>query len=398
MLAASVMLGGLLPLDAHMREQWPPSGAWQLPVGDAYAIADARPQKPGPFFVVRSVEWDGVRASHQGADLGCGTAGLPVRAAAAGLVVSAEDHGDYGGYGTHVVLAHRLGGNVLAYTVYAHMKIASLRVKAGQRVQAGQLLGRVGMTGHATAPHLHFELRSADDPNERWEFGRVEDPLAFVEERLPTHRADTTGTEAVLEWGECAALLSPGARSDDALTREAWWRMLAAAVKGPPLDPALDAGSLRDSLIAEGVLPHDATAGFAAMAANWHEVARDAARARKLGLRSGPGPLRKDPHRVVCESVLDTPTPALRTGMLAGRDGRPTLAQAVVLLADIAGPYPEPVKPPVPGKPTTRRRMGPYLTAADSVRADSLHAVAVRARAARIRRAHADSLSAGTEP
>jgi hypothetical protein len=403
MLAASVMLGGLLPLDAHMREQWPPSGAWRLPVGDAYSIATDRPSTPGPFFVLRNVEWDGFRASHQGADLGCGKAGLPVRAAAAGLVVDAADRGEFGGYGTHVVLAHRLPGGVLAYTVYAHMRVASLRVHAGQRVQAGQVLGRVGMTGHATAPHLHFELRSADDPAEPWEFGRVEDPVAFVEERLPTHRADTTGAEAVLEWGECAALLPPGARSEDALTREAWWRMLAAAVRGPDLDPALEAHALRDSLIVHRVLPGEAKAGHAAVEATWPEVARDLARARRLGLRSGTGPLRTGPQRDVCESLLGTPTPALHTAMLSGRDGRPTMAQAVVMLSDVAGPRPEPPLPPAPVTRPLHRRIGPSRTPADSERADSLrvaaaaHARAARAaRAARVRaeRARADSVRA----
>ena len=400
MLAASVMLGGLLPLDAHMREQWPPSGAWRMPVGNGYAIADRRPAKPGVFFVVRSVEWDGLRASHQGADLGCGEAGLPVHAAAAGLVVEAVDHGEYGGYGTHVVLAHRLPGNVLAYTVYAHLRIASLRVHAGQRVQAGQVLGRVGMTGHATAPHLHFELRSADDPSEPWEFGRVEDPLAFVEERLPTHRADTTGAEALLEWGECAALLPPGVRSGETLSRETWWRMLAAAVKGPALDPALDASALRDSLIVHRILPEDAATGYTAVDATWHEVARDLARARRVGLRSGTTPLRNAQQREVCQRVLGTPTPALRTGMLSGRDGRPTLAQAVVMFADLAGPRPEPPPPPALVTRPVRRRMGPFLPRAARLKADSRRADALRvraaraARAARARRARADSARA----
>ena len=345
MLAAILMLGGRLPLDPHTRAQWPPTGAWRMPVGDPYAITHDRPSRSGPFFVIRSVEWDGDRASHQGADLGSGQAGEPVRAAATGVVVVVEDRGDFGGYGTHVVLAHRLPGGVLAYSVYAHMRVASLRVHRGQIVRTGQILGRVGMTGHATGPHLHFELRSADTPGERWEFARVEDPLAFVEERMPAHRADTTGVEAELEWGECAALLSPGARADDALTREAWWRMLAAAVKGPMLDPALEAHALRDSLIVAGVLPRDAVEGYAAVVASWHEVARDLIRARRLGLRSGTSPLRKPALHEVCEALLGSATPGAHTALLSARTDRPTLAQAVVLLADLAGPAPEPPKP-----------------------------------------------------
>ena len=375
MLAAALMLGGLLPLDAHTRAQWPPTGAWRLPVGDPYAIAHDRPDRRGPFFVLRSVEWDGERASHQGADLGSGQAGEPVRAAATGVVVCSEDHGDHGGYGTHVVLAHRLPGGVLAYSVYAHLREASVRVHPGQIVRAGQMLGRVGMTGRATAPHLHFELRSADTPGERWEFARVEDPLAFVEERLPTYRAETTGAVAVLEWAECAALLSPGARADDALTREAWWRMLAAAVKGPPLDPALEAHALRDSLIAARILSPESVEGHAAVAATWREVARDAARARRLGLRSGAGPLRKAAHGEVCEAMFGSSTPGAHTAVLAERTDHPTLAQAVVLLADLAGPAPE---PPKPVNRALHRRTPPVSVVRDSTRTTPLPRDSVR--------------------
>jgi hypothetical protein len=82
--------------------------------------------------------------------------------------------------------------------------------------------------------------------------------------------------------------------------------------------------------------------------------------------------------------------------MLSGRDGRPTLAQAVVMLSDVAGPRPEPA-PPVLATHGVHRRMGPFLTRPDSLHADSLRVAAARARAARLaraRRAQADSAHA----
>ena len=347
MLVASLMLGGLLPMDARTREHWAPSGAFRMPVGDPYQVYEDRPRTPGPFFIVRGVAWEGERASHQGADLGSGSAGALVRAAASGVVVSVEDHGDHGGYGTHVVLAHRLPEGMLAYTVYAHLKEYSPRVKAGQCVQAGQVLGRVGDTGHATGPHLHFEVRLARDPDERWEFARVEDPLAFVDARLPTYRADTTGIEACLEWAECSGLMAPGARGEDPLTHEAWWRMIAAAVRGPALDPALAPLELRDSLVAARMLWEgmDHTSASPAQQIEWSEMAHDLGRARALGLRTGAGPLRRPFHVAACEEALGTPSPAAHVSALVAHEGRPDIREAVMLFADLAGPAPEPPKP-----------------------------------------------------
>jgi len=358
MLAASLLLGGLLPLGPNGRARWAPSGAWRMPVGDPYALLLERPARPGPFFLLRGVERDGGRATHQGADIGSGRAGSLVRAAASGLVVRAADHGEHGGYGTHVVLAHRLPGGGIAYSVYAHLRLASIRVRAGQFVTAGTALGRVGMTGRATTPHLHFEVRTASAPGERWEFAAVEDPLAFVAERLPSHRGDTSGVAAYLEWAEFAGLLPPGAGGDEALTHEAWWRMLATATRGVWLDPGSPPEALGDSLRAEGLLARTRTRPAPGGGVEWPEIAHDLARVRRAGVRIGTAPFRRARHRRVCEAQLAAESPARQASALSGRPGRPSLADAVVLLADVAGPRPEP--------PPARRARTPIAARADS--------------------------------
>src|SRR5439155_4452841 len=76
--------------------------------------------------------------------------GARVRAAAAGRVVFAGH--DASGFGNLVVVAH--GGGVL--TRYAHL--SRFAVRRGDPVAAGATLGRVGATGRATGPHLHFEV------------------------------------------------------------------------------------------------------------------------------------------------------------------------------------------------------------------------------------------------
>ncbi len=87
---------------------------------------------------------------HAGIDL-LATAGTGVLAAAAGRVTWAGPRA--GGWGNLVTLAHGHG----VRTMYAHL--SSIEVKVGQWVAGGTLLGRVGATGDATGPHLHFEVR-----------------------------------------------------------------------------------------------------------------------------------------------------------------------------------------------------------------------------------------------
>lgn len=91
---------------------------------------------------------------HAGIDLAAGT-GSTVRAAGAGTIASA---GMENGYGNCVRIKHADG----TVTVYAHM--SALIVKSGQRVAAGQQVGREGSTGHSTGPHLHFEVRIDGTP------------------------------------------------------------------------------------------------------------------------------------------------------------------------------------------------------------------------------------------
>ena len=62
--------------------------------------------------------------------------------------------------GNHIV--QDLGdGN---YALYAHIKTGAVRVKAGDRLTAGQVIGAVGNTGNSDAPHLHFHVMSTPDP------------------------------------------------------------------------------------------------------------------------------------------------------------------------------------------------------------------------------------------
>lgn len=91
-----------------------------------------------------------VRA-HKGIDFAA-PIGTPVKAAASGRVSFV---GVKGGYGNVVILAHSGG----ITTLYGHLSRFASGLSPGDRVQQGELLGRVGMSGLATGPHLHYEYR-----------------------------------------------------------------------------------------------------------------------------------------------------------------------------------------------------------------------------------------------
>lgn len=85
--------------------------------------------------------------------------GTPIYAAAAGTVIVAKHNSGWnGGYGNYVVIAHDNG----TQTLYAHA--TKVLVDQGDTVYQGQEIALVGMTGEATGPHLHIEVRGAHNP------------------------------------------------------------------------------------------------------------------------------------------------------------------------------------------------------------------------------------------
>jgi murein DD-endopeptidase MepM/ murein hydrolase activator NlpD len=62
-----------------------------------------------------------------------------------------------GGFGNYVMMTHKINGEQYT-TLYAHMLDDSIKVKIGQKVEAGTPLGKMGSTGMSTGKHLHWEL------------------------------------------------------------------------------------------------------------------------------------------------------------------------------------------------------------------------------------------------
>ncbi len=100
------------------------------------------------------------RRPHNGTDFGA-SRGTPIRATGAGKIVMA---GRNGGHGNFVKIDH--AGPYASS--YSHMN--RIKVKRGQRVKQGQVIGTVGSTGMSTGPHLHYQF---------WKNGRYVNPMTI---------------------------------------------------------------------------------------------------------------------------------------------------------------------------------------------------------------------------
>jgi murein DD-endopeptidase MepM/ murein hydrolase activator NlpD len=105
-----------------------------------------------------------IRLFHSGVDIST-SPGSPIRATADGVVsYSAWKHNS----GYLIVIEHGCGFS----TIYAHNK--KNRVKVGQRVKRGEVIGYVGSTGKSTGPHVHYEV---------WKNGKHVNPQRYLKGR-----------------------------------------------------------------------------------------------------------------------------------------------------------------------------------------------------------------------
>jgi hypothetical protein len=171
----------LFAFDSGRRFSWPlpfrSERAWL--VHNAFSPAEPVPTHrtallptPGEYFVSQRFAFDTVQVDAQGRTSDPPDSprkedyhawGDEIRSAAAGKVVAVvADRPDQeiGSWdleqpaGNYVVVQHA----AQVYGLYAHMMLGSATVAVGDRVEAGQPIGRVGNSGHSTEPHLHFHF------------------------------------------------------------------------------------------------------------------------------------------------------------------------------------------------------------------------------------------------
>ena len=107
---------------------------------------------------------------HKGIDISTYRQGDPIVATADGQVVALEY--DYDGFGNNVIIRHKHG----FYTRYAHM--LTFNVRAGQRVQQGEIIGYIGNTGLSTGPHLHYEVHIGSDVVDPYKYINIRSSIA----------------------------------------------------------------------------------------------------------------------------------------------------------------------------------------------------------------------------
>ena len=146
---------------AHARKSAPVAG---IPSGaKPEKLASFRPTKETRFaWPIQGALLSkfGMRSGrlHTGIDI-AGDQGTPIHAAMAGKVIFA---GQMNGYGNVVILDHLNG----YFTVYGHNAqnlVTVDRTGPPRIIPAGQVIARVGQTGNATRPHVHFEIRRSND-------------------------------------------------------------------------------------------------------------------------------------------------------------------------------------------------------------------------------------------
>ena len=164
-LSMKELTGQLDALSKHMENRYDYLGILESRLFDARVKKKLMPTvKPvdvnwnASSFGWRIDPFTGQRAMHEGIDF-LVDSGTPIHAAAAGLVVVARFHPQYGNM---IDIDH--GNDYI--TRYAHA--SKLLVKAGDLVQRGAVIALSGTTGRSTGPHVHFEVRYkgvAQNPN-----------------------------------------------------------------------------------------------------------------------------------------------------------------------------------------------------------------------------------------
>ena len=147
---------------------------------------------------------------HNGVDIWQGGATTYLEACFDGKVVGVSTSTDPAGAGNKVVVQSTVMGKKITWT-YFHMVAGSIKVKVGQKIEAGTIVGKMGDTGFATGKHVHWEIWKGhlkSQPMKGFNTGAgFYDPMAFTKAAIEFEKAHADADKPTPE--DAPATLAP---------------------------------------------------------------------------------------------------------------------------------------------------------------------------------------------
>ena len=169
---------------------------------------------------------------HNGTDIWASAEPCWIEAPYAGKVIAVGNNPS--GFGNSVTLLHKIKGQWYT-TLYAHMANGSVKVKKGQKVEAGQPLGKMGSTGMSTGKHLHWELHKGRVHTWSANGAGFIEPVKFFKRLIEWE--ESIASAPIEAKPEDAVIPTPTHDENGAKTAEASQKVVAPA----PVAPAVPA-------------------------------------------------------------------------------------------------------------------------------------------------------------
>ena len=143
-----------------------------------------------------------------------------------------------GGFGNYVILLHKINGKDYT-TLYAHMGDGTIKVKKGQKIEAGTPLGKMGSTGMSTGKHLHWELRLGKQ--HIWDANGKNyiEPIAFFKALIAAQKAIATAAVVATDDDPVAPAPTHDEAGASALEKPVAPKPAAKPAAKTPAKPAL---------------------------------------------------------------------------------------------------------------------------------------------------------------
>lgn len=173
------------------------------------------------------------RKHHNGTDIIYTSKERGVFAPYAGTVTYAgpsktkKSDGEPGGFGYYVKITHRINGEFYS-SLYAHLVKGSMKVKKGDKVKAGDLLGTMGTSGMSTGVHLHWEIWKGKAHGWTANGKGFVEPIEFMKAVIALDGAASYADVASKPSNKASSSVTPGASA----------KPLAAKSKPPTPKPA----------------------------------------------------------------------------------------------------------------------------------------------------------------